>query len=158
MPRAGLRVGVVFGGRSVEHDVSIITGLQACEVLDARHEAVPIYIDREGRWFSGPSLRRIDTYRAAALDAEPVVLDLGSGVLRSAVAAVAEPAAPARRRGLLRGGAGETPTAAAPTEQRLDVIIPATHGTQGEDGCLQGALELADIPYAGPTSNAPCSR
>ena len=139
----------MFGGRSVEHDVSIITGLQACEVLDARHEAVPIYIDREGRWFSGPSLRRIDTYRAPTLDADPVTLDLGSGVLRSAAAS--GPAAPARRRGLLRGGSGDAPAPAAPVEQRLDVIIPATHGTQGEDGCLQGALELADIPYAGPT-------
>jgi D-alanine-D-alanine ligase len=139
----------VFGGRSVEHDVSIITGLQACEVLDARHEAVPIYIDREGRWFGGPSLRRIDTYRAPTLDAEPVTLDLGAGVLRSAPAP--EPAAPVRRRGLLRGGSADAQAPAAPVEQRLDVIIPATHGTQGEDGCLQGALELADIPYAGPT-------
>jgi D-alanine-D-alanine ligase len=149
VPRAGLRVGVVFGGRSVEHDVSIITGLQACDVLDARHEPVPIYIDREGRWFSSPSLRRIDTYRAPTLDAEPVVLDLGSGVLRSAGAP--EAAAPARRRGLLRGGGAEVQAAPAPAEPQLDVIIPATHGTQGEDGCLQGALELADIPYAGPT-------
>jgi D-alanine-D-alanine ligase len=139
----------VFGGRSVEHDVSIITGLQACEVLDARHEAVPIYIDRDGRWFSDPSLRRIDSYRAPTLDAEQVVLDLGAGVLRPA--ATPAPAAPARRRGLLRAGSGESPPPAAPAPQRLDVIIPATHGTQGEDGCLQGALELADIPYAGPT-------
>jgi D-alanine-D-alanine ligase len=149
VPRSGLRVGVVFGGRSVEHDVSIITGLQACEVLDARHEPVPIYIDRDGRWFSGPSLRQIDTYRAPVLDAEPVVLDLGAGVLRPEPAP--ESAAPARRRGLLRGGSAEPPPAPAVVEQRLDVIVPATHGTQGEDGCLQGALELADIPYAGPT-------
>ena len=123
-------MGVVFGGRSVEHDVSIITGLQACEVLDARHQPVPIYIDREGRWFSGPSLRRIETYRAPVLDAEPVSLDLGSGELRP----IAAPAAPAsaRRRGLLRGGGGSGETAAAPAaaEQRLDVIIPATHGAR----------------------------
>lgn len=142
----------MFGGRSVEHDVSIITGLQACEVLEARHQPVPIYIDREGRWFSGPSLRRLETYQAPTLEAEPVVLDLGSGVLRAAAAPA--PAAPApRRRGLLRGG-GSVDAPGAPAEpeaQRLDVIIPATHGTQGEDGCLQGALELADIPYAGPT-------
>jgi D-alanine-D-alanine ligase len=147
---------VVFGGRSVEHDVSIITGLQACEVLDARHQVVPIYIDREGRWFSGPSLRRIETYRAPVLDADPVVLDLGAGVLRSAAAPApaATPTPAPARRGFLRGGAAE-PAAAPPppraVEYPLDVIIPATHGTQGEDGCLQGALELADIPYAGPT-------
>ena len=65
----------MFGGRSVEHDVSIITGLQACEQLDQRHQPVPIYIDRDGGWFTGPSLRRIETYRAETLDAEPVVLD-----------------------------------------------------------------------------------
>jgi D-alanine-D-alanine ligase len=132
---------VVFGGRSVEHDVSIITGLQACEVLDARHQPVPLYIDREGRWFAGPSLRDIDTYRAANLHAEPVVLDVGSGRLRS-------PPAEQRRGMFGRGGGSPQP------EQRLDVVIPATHGTQGEDGCLQGALELADVPYAGPTLEA----
>ena len=144
----------MFGGRSVEHDVSIITGLQACEVLDARHQPVPLYIDREGQWFSGPSLRQIETYRAGTPAAEPVVLDLGSGVLRSAAPAPQAVAAP-KRRGLF-GGGGEPAPAAAPTvaEQRLDVIIPATHGTQGEDGCLQGALELADIPYGGPTLEA----
>jgi D-alanine-D-alanine ligase len=147
MPQSGLRVGVVFGGRSVEHDVSIITGLQACAVLDERHEVVPLYIDREGRWFSGDMLRDIATYRAPVLQAEPVVLDLGSGLLRPAAAA---PVDAPRRRGLFGGGGGsDTPMAAQPV--RLDVVIPATHGTQGEDGALQGVLELADIPYAGPT-------
>jgi D-alanine-D-alanine ligase len=134
-----LRVGVVFGGRSVEHDVSIITGLQACEVLDARHEPVPLYMDREGRWFAGDQLRDIDTYRAGTVEAEPVVLDVGSGLLRSQAA---------ERRGMFGRGT------ARPEEQRLDVVIPATHGTQGEDGCLQGALELANVPYAGPTLEA----
>jgi D-alanine-D-alanine ligase len=141
----------VFGGRSVEHDVSIITGLQACEQLDQRHQPVPIYIDRDGRWFTGPSLRRIETYRAETLDAEPVVLDLGAGLLRSAPAAAP---APPRRRGLFGAGGSEATAAPSAAEHRLDVIIPATHGTQGEDGCLQGALELADIPYAGPTLEA----
>jgi D-alanine-D-alanine ligase len=132
-------VGVVFGGRSVEHDVSIITGLQACEVLDARHEPVPLYIDREGRWFTGDSLRRIETYQQDALDAQPVSLDLGSGVLRLPET---------RKRGMFDRGPAPPDTIA------LDVVIPATHGTQGEDGALQGALELADIPYAGPTLEA----
>ena len=139
----------MFGGRSVEHDVSIITGLQACEALEGRHEPVPLYIDRAGRWFSGAVLREIDTYRRDALGADPVVLDLSTGLLRPAGAAAQTP----RRRGLLRGGgAAQAPSASAQT--RLDVIIPATHGTQGEDGALQGALELADIPYAGPTLEA----
>jgi D-alanine-D-alanine ligase len=142
----------VFGGRSVEHDVSIITGLQACEALAERHEPVPLYIDREGRWFTGASLREIATYRADTLAATPVTLDLSSGTLRPGPGA--EPSE-GRRRGIFGGGGRERD--GAPTEQippRLDVVIPATHGTQGEDGCLQGALELADIPYAGPTLEA----
>jgi D-alanine-D-alanine ligase len=151
MPSPGLRVGVVFGGRSVEHDVSIITGLQACEVLDARHTPVPIYIDRAGRWFTGETLRSVDTYRAPQLDATPVTLDLATGRLRAETA----PAEAAGGRGPgLRGrfgGGGPRETSPASELAPLDVIIPATHGTQGEDGCLQGALELADLPYAGPT-------
>jgi len=150
VPPRGLNVGVVFGGRSVEHDVSIITGLQACEALDERHHVVPLYIDRDGRWFTGASLRSIATYRADTLAATPVTLDLSSGTLRPGATAPPEE----RRRGLFgAGGRGERGT----DEQippRLDVIVPATHGTQGEDGCLQGALELADIPYAGPTLEA----
>jgi D-alanine-D-alanine ligase len=132
-------VGVVFGGRSVEHDVSIITGLQACEALDARHQPVPLYLDRDARWFTGDALRSIDAYRdGTPADAEPVILDLGDGVLRPLQT---------RRRGMFDRGQ-------SPEPEPLDVVIPATHGTQGEDGCLQGALELAGIPYAGPTLEA----
>ena len=139
-PEVGLRVGVVFGGRSVEHDVSIITGLQACEELDARHQPVPLYIDREGRWFTGDGAAR---YRRP------------TGRRRwppnrwcwTSAAAGCVHRRPSQRRGMFGRGA----RAGAPAEQRLDVVIPATHGTQGEDGCLQGALELADVPYAGPT-------
>jgi D-alanine-D-alanine ligase len=108
-------------------------------VLDARHEPVPLYIDREGRWFTGDSLRRIETYQQDALDAQPVSLDLGSGALRLPET---------RKRGMFDRGPAQPDTIA------LDVVIPATHGTQGEDGALQGALELADIPYAGPTLEA----
>lgn len=145
---------MVFGGRSVEHDVSIITGLQACEVLDARHRPVPLYIDRDGRWFTGEGLRDIDAYRAETLRAEPVALDLGTGTLQRP-AEPSEAAAP-RRRGMFGGGgrdrdSGRDGSGPLPA---LDVIIPATHGTQGEDGALQGVLELADIPYAGPTLEA----
>jgi D-alanine-D-alanine ligase len=73
----------VFGGRSVEHDVSIITGLQACEALSERHEPVPLYIDREGRWFTGARLRDVATYQADTLAATPVSLDLSTGTLRA---------------------------------------------------------------------------
>ncbi|MGH2910789.1 MAG: hypothetical protein ACRDK8_16035, partial [Solirubrobacteraceae bacterium] len=154
MPPRGLRVGVVFGGRSVEHDVSIITGLQACEALDERHQPVPLYIDRDGRWFTGASLREIATYQVDTVAATPVSLDLSSGTLRPGVGGTGS-LPEARRRGIF-GGSGRDREGAADEQvpPRLDVVIPATHGTQGEDGCLQGALELADIPYAGPTLEA----
>ena len=153
MPPRGLRVGVVFGGRSVEHDVTIITGLQACEALQERHEPVPLYIGRDGRWYTGASLREIATYRADTIAATPVSLDLSSGTLQPAPGTTAPPGE--RRRGLFGGAGRERDAAGAEAiAPRLDVIIPATHGTQGEDGCLQGALELADIPYAGPTLEA----
>lgn len=135
MPARGLKVAVVFGGRSVEHDVSIITGLQACEVLEARHEPIALYIDREGRWFSDQSLRRVETFRDGRFEADEVVLDLGRGVFSS----------PAAKAGGIFGKTRKI------QEFRPDVVIPATHGTQGEDGALQGALELANLPYAGPT-------
>ncbi len=138
MPAPGLTVGVIFGGRSVEHDVSVITGIQACEVLAARHRPVPIYIDRDGRWLAGPQLRRIEFFRGDGPGEAPeVALDLASGELRAREAG----------RGLLgRGRQGAATT--------LDVVIPATHGTHGEDGCLQGTLELAGLPYAGPPLEA----
>ncbi len=144
----------MFGGRSVEHDVSIITGLQACEALDERHQPVPLYIDRDGRWFTGASLREIATYQVDTVAATPVSLDLSSGTLRPGVGGTGSPPE-ARRRGIF-GGSGRDREGAADEQvpPRLDVVIPATHGTQGEDGCLQGALELADLPYAGPTLEA----
>src|ERR1700704_1122179 len=86
MPSSGLRVGVAFGGRSVEHDVSIITGLQALGVLEERHSPIPIYIARSGRWYTGESLRELSVYQRDGGDprAEEVNFDLHNGrLLRS---------------------------------------------------------------------------
>ena len=123
-----LSVGVVFGGRSVEHDVSIITGHQVMDVLSERHEVVPIYITREGRWLYSAKLNDIDLYkdgRAEEVGEEAHILPVaGIGGLRL----------PGSR---LRG----------PRTVPLDVVVPAIHGTFGEDGTLQGLLELAGLPY-----------
>lgn len=145
-------MGVAFGGRSVEHDVSIITGLQALSVLEERHSPVPIYIARSGRWYTGEALRDLATYQrdtpsrggdGGDPDAEEVHFDLHNGRLLRA-----EPAGGGSllRRRAAGGRAGQ------PIE--LDVVVLATHGTQGEDGCLQGALELARLPYVGPPVGA----
>ena len=125
-----MRVGVIFGGRSVEHEVSIVTAHQLMAVLRERHEVVPIYISREGRWFTGPRLEDLDVYRDKRWEqvGEEAVLapTFGAGGLTIA-------------QGRLK----------APKKVALDVVVPAVHGTFGEDGTLQGLLELAGLPYAG---------
>jgi D-alanine-D-alanine ligase len=127
---AKLNVGVVFGGRSVEHDVSIVTAHQAMAVLAGDHEVVPIYITREGRWLTSPGLNDLAVYREKRWDevGEDAVLPAspGSGGLQVP-------------GGRLRG----------PRRIPLDVVVCAVHGTYGEDGTLQGLLEMADIPYTG---------
>lgn len=154
MPASGLRVGVAFGGRSVEHDVSIITGLQALAVLRERHRPLPIYIARSGRWFTGEALEDLSVYQRDGGDprAEEVTFDLHGGrLLRAADGARAEAGSGSGgallrtpwRGGRREGGRGDQPL-------ELDAVVLATHGTQGEDGCLSGALELAGLPYVGP--------
>jgi D-alanine-D-alanine ligase len=144
MPSSGLRVGVAFGGRSVEHDVSIITGLQALGVLEERHVPVPMYIARSGRWYTGEALRELSIYQqdGGDPDAEEIHFDLHNGRLLRAAAAGGS-----LLRGRRAGGR-------ANQSIELDVVVLATHGTQGEDGCLQGALELARLPYVGPPVGA----
>jgi D-alanine-D-alanine ligase len=136
MPPSGLRVGVAFGGRSVEHDVSIITGLQALSVLEERHSPIPIYIARSGRWYTGEALRELSVYQRDGGDpeAEEINFDLHNGRLLRASGGGGS---------LLRGRRTPEPI-------EVDAVVLATHGTQGEDGCLQGALELAQLPYVGP--------
>jgi D-alanine-D-alanine ligase len=121
---AKLRVGLVFGGRSVEHEVSLASAASILRALDPhRYETRLLAIDPEGRWhLAGPALPP-----EASLDAEEVTLP----------AVPAGGALVSRSRGDL-GAAG-----------RLDCIFPIVHGRGGEDGALQGLLELADVPYVG---------
>ncbi|MGH2698729.1 MAG: D-alanine--D-alanine ligase family protein, partial [Actinomycetota bacterium] len=128
---ARLSVGVIFGGRSVEHDVSIVSAHQAMAVLAEDHDIVPIYIAREGRWYVGEALNDLEVYRNerwAEAGAEAFIPpSAGYGGLY-----VPSPGRFAKAQTI-----------------PLDVVLPAIHGTYGEDGTLQGLLELADIPYAG---------
>jgi D-alanine-D-alanine ligase len=125
-----LSVGVIFGGRSVEHDVSIVTAHQVMAVLGEKHEIVPIYVTREGRWLSSSELNDLEVYKQKRWEevGEPAVLAPTAGEKSLMVGG-----------GRLRG----------PRRVPLDVVVPSIHGTYGEDGTLQGLLELADIPYAG---------
>jgi len=150
MPPSALKVGVAFGGRSVEHDVSIITGLQALDILSERHTPIPIYIARSGRWYTGEALHELSIYQRNGAgeinggdpDAEEINFDLHNGRLLRA-----SPAGGSLLRGRRAGGRSTQSI-------ELDAVVLATHGTQGEDGCLQGALELAQLPYVGPPVGA----
>jgi D-alanine-D-alanine ligase len=123
------RVGVIFGSRSVEHDVSIVTAHQIMAVLSESHDVVPIYITREGRWLTGPGLNDLDVYKNKSWDSigEEAQLPLvpGAGLTVSG--------------GRLKGS----------KPVPLDVVVPAVHGTFGEDGSLQGLLEMSGLPYTG---------
>ena len=121
---------MIFGGRSVEHDVSVVTAHQVMAVLASAHEVVPIYITREGRWLSSPRLNDLAVYRDGRAEA------VGDEAHIPPVAGYGGVQVAGSR---IKG----------PRRIPLDVVVPAVHGTYGEDGTLQGLLELADIPYTG---------
>jgi D-alanine-D-alanine ligase len=125
-----MRVGVVYGGRSGEHEVSLRSATSIIAALDpARYEVVPIAITKDGRWLTGPD--SLEVLEAAQRDLAPIP-DHGSEVTL--------PADPTRHALLPLGQGRAMP---------LDVVFPVLHGTYGEDGTVQGLLELADVPYVG---------
>ena len=127
------RVGVLFGGRSVEHELSVITALQLISALDSVHyEPIPVYIDIQGRWFTGEPLLERAFYRR----------------LPSALAEVQEVTLlPNPNIGGLVHKTGDQVDCSRRVP--LDVCLMSFHGQHGEDGCVQGLLELAGIPYTG---------
>lgn len=128
-----LRVGVIFGGRSGEHEVSIASAESVMRALDpAKYEVVPIGITHDGRWLAGVS--------PAALLAGASLDNLNLDEHITAVAMTGDPT----QHGLVPVAPG---TGAAP--RPLDIALPVLHGTYGEDGTLQGLLDMADVPYAG---------
>lgn len=132
-------VAVIFGSRSVEHEVSVITAQQAMAALAGRHRCVPVYIAKDGRWYTGEALgelRRfqdVDALLAGCTAVTPVIDPTRPGLTLL-------PVAP-RGRGLFGRAAGEAIEA--------DVVMPLLHGGFGEDGTLQGLLEMAGTPYTG---------
>ena len=127
---ARLRVGVLFGGRSGEHQVSVISASSVIDALDReKYEVVPIGITAEGRWLPGISPQALIESGQSQVRALP-------GTDNSSTAALMAPTA---KDGRLLAG----------LQERLDVIFPVLHGPYGEDGTVQGLLELADLPYVG---------
>src|SRR6266581_9438931 len=140
-----LRVGVIFGGRSGEHEVSLASGASVIAALRQRgHAVVPIGIARDGRWLVGGDPLR------ALVDAARVGLpaDDTTGAVKKALADRAEDAAQANVQAAL---VRTEPAGGLPAELRsaLDVVVIMLHGPFGEDGTIQGLLELADLPYVG---------
>jgi D-alanine-D-alanine ligase len=131
-----LRVGVIFGGRSGEHEVSLRSARAIVEAIDRRKfDVVPIAITKEGKWLA-PA-------RSAELLPASVHSLLPSST-HSATADVALLGDPSRK-GLI-SLEGDAQSLAG---DKLDVVFPALHGTFGEDGTLQGLLEMADVAYVG---------
>src|ERR1700747_3324345 len=121
-----LRIGVVFGGRSGEHEVSLASAASVIRALDPqKYEAVPIGITKDGRWLVG----------SGAVKMLGDVLKSGDRVMLppDPTAAQLVPLAPSTGR----------------PSVMVDVVFPVLHGTFGEDGTVQGLLELAGLPYVG---------
>ncbi len=131
---AKTRLAVIFGSRSVEHEVSVITAQQIMAAAAEKYEIVPIYITKQGAWLTGPALQDLDTFR------EP-------GRLERAERAYLPPEP--GQRGLVRVEGGGLGLFRRGSALEIDVAFPAVHGTHGEDGTLQGLFELADVPYVG---------
>ncbi len=124
-----IRVGVIFGGRSAEHEVSIVSAASVIGALDKKkYDVLPIGITPEGRWLS--SAKALELLKQQA-DIE----SLPEHIL------VPDP----RKQGLVE----LKDSSAQLTPQHIDVAFPVLHGTYGEDGTIQGLFELADIPYVG---------
>ena len=125
-----IKVGVIFGGESVEHEVSIISAVQAMNKMDSeKYEIVPIYVTKNGEWYTGDFLKEIETYQDMHLlkkYAKNVVLYKrhGSFILQS--------------KGFFRRIVKE-----------IDIAFPIVHGTNMEDGVLQGYLKTIGIPFVG---------
>ncbi len=115
-----MAIVVFYGGKSCEHDVSVITGVQALHLLDGEH-AIAVYIDRNGKWLVPKTWQSVSQYR-------------GEVKGRSAYVRSGEP--------WLYVGKGKRLA-------KIDVAVLCCHGAYGEDGCLQGILQSADVPYVG---------
>ena len=131
-----LRLAVLFGGRACEHDVSVVSALQCMDAIDpARYEVIPVYVARDGAWYTGAPLRSLESVRHFNPAAPGIVRVYPDVTAGSAALLYIR-----RKKGLL---GGDNLAIAA----RMDVAMPVFHGMHGEDGAVQGLLELMNVPY-----------
>ncbi len=140
---AKLRIGILFGGRSGEHEVSLLSAASVLQHIDrSRYEVMPIGITKEGRWVTASEAELLLAPEKAHLRAGDPDATSAAAVLARGEATLIPP----------QPGAGLLPFETQQLSTKglhLDVVLPVVHGTNGEDGTLQGLLELAGIPYAG---------
>lgn len=129
-----INIGVLFGGRSVEHEISVISAIQVMKALDRdKYEVTPIYISREGVWYTGVNLDQVDSFKnygKLIRKSRRIIpsLNAGDGRLMS-----------------YPGGLFNS----SKVISKIDLAFPVFHGTYGEDGSVQGVLEMMGIPYVG---------
>jgi D-alanine-D-alanine ligase len=150
-----IRVGILFGGRSGEHEVSLLSAASVLRSIDQdKYEVVPIGITKAGRWLTAESAENM---LEGKIVLEPRNLRAGdpettpsAAVLARGESVVVPPEPVHRQSGLVPFQSDATLTRRASDRAiNVDVIFPVLHGTFGEDGTIQGLLELADIPYVG---------
>lgn len=127
-----IKVGVIFGGKSVEHEVSIISGLQAVNNIDqGKYDVIPIYLSKENKMYIGNLVKEVKNFR-----------DINNVIKNS-------------QRVIMINNNGKVDLVKYPSKKfgnnlvdTLDVVLPVVHGTNVEDGSLQGFLKTLDIPFA----------
>jgi len=151
-----IRVGILFGGRSGEHEVSLLSAASVFNAIDKnKFEVVPVGITREGRWVTASDAERL--LEGRPLEHEERQLRAGDPEATAGAAVLARGEAvmvPPEPKSAMAPFQTDAETAmlarrASDRAINVDVVFPVLHGTFGEDGTIQGLLELADIPYVG---------
>ena len=125
-----IKVGVVFGGETVEHEVSIISAVQAMNKMDnEKYDIIPIYITKDGEWYTGQLLRDIETYKD---------MDLVKRYTKNVVLYNKNGRFVLQNKNLFKSIVSD-----------IDIIFPIVHGTNVEDGVLQGYLKTIGVPFVG---------
>ncbi|MDE6582363.1 MAG: D-alanine--D-alanine ligase [Duncaniella sp.] len=126
-------IGVFFGGRSTEHEISVISANQAMHAIDrSRYDVTPVYISKQGKWYTGEALLDVANYRDM-----PALLAKCTPVYMRPV------------YGNFNLYKEKKPLFGSDVAAHLDVVIPVLHGSNGEDGTFEGILDSIGIPYAG---------
>ena len=127
-----LNIGVIFGGKSVEHEISIISAIEAMGYADEnKYKIVPIYIDKDNTWYTGEHLKSIINFRD---------IDLVKRYAKKVALVKVDKSFVLQRLGMFKKNLCV-----------IDIVVPIGHGAYLEDGSLQGYLNMLGVPYAGPS-------